>query len=208
MRIFLWLRTVNNLTFLFEVYPKFIVENAGVLYMVDLASSEHREESGVTGDRLAETKHIKKSLSNLGNVIMALAAKESHIPSLVWVFPKFVGPYAKMQTLNPSNVNWIISEISLKTCCWVALGPNARSKSNFVCPFPLAGEFIGLSFKVMSAFSLCTSRESSFRTFKCAIFPPGILSEEIMGRILKTRGCCPPVLDFCRTGNAYEYLPS
>ncbi|XP_046449773.1 carboxy-terminal kinesin 2-like isoform X2 [Daphnia pulex] len=52
----------------------------GVLYMVDLAGSERLKESGATGDRLTETKHINKSLSNLGNVIMALAAKESHIP--------------------------------------------------------------------------------------------------------------------------------
>ena len=48
--------------------------------MVDLAGSERLKESGATGDRLTETKHINKSLSNLGNVIMALAAKESHIP--------------------------------------------------------------------------------------------------------------------------------
>ncbi|XP_032789035.2 carboxy-terminal kinesin 2 [Daphnia magna] len=52
----------------------------GVLYMVDLAGSERLKESGATGDRLIETKHINKSLSNLGNVIMALATKESHIP--------------------------------------------------------------------------------------------------------------------------------
>ena len=48
--------------------------------MVDLAGSERLKESGVTGDRLTESKYINKSLSDLGNVIMALAAKESHIP--------------------------------------------------------------------------------------------------------------------------------
>jgi kinesin family member C1 len=52
----------------------------GILYMVDLAGSERLKESGATGDRLTETKHINKSLSNLGNVIMALSAKEQHIP--------------------------------------------------------------------------------------------------------------------------------
>ena len=48
--------------------------------MVDLAGSERLKETGATGDRLTEAKHIKKSLSNLGNVIMALTTNESHIP--------------------------------------------------------------------------------------------------------------------------------
>ena len=48
--------------------------------MVDLAGSERLKESGATGERLTESTHINQSLSNLGNVIMALSAKESHIP--------------------------------------------------------------------------------------------------------------------------------
>ncbi len=48
--------------------------------MVDLAGSERLKESLATGDRLTEMKHINKSLSNLGNVIMALSAKDSHVP--------------------------------------------------------------------------------------------------------------------------------
>jgi len=52
----------------------------GVLYMVDLAGSERLKDSGATGERLTETKHINKSLSNLGNVIMALSSKDAHIP--------------------------------------------------------------------------------------------------------------------------------
>ena len=49
--------------------------------MVDLAESESLKESNATGDRLTEKNHIK-SLSNLGNVIMALSANESHVPFL------------------------------------------------------------------------------------------------------------------------------
>ncbi|CAH3197146.1 unnamed protein product, partial [Porites evermanni] len=52
----------------------------GTLNLIDLAGSERLSSSGSTGDRLRETKSINKSLSNLGNVIMALANKEQHIP--------------------------------------------------------------------------------------------------------------------------------
>ncbi|KAF8786825.1 Carboxy-terminal kinesin 2 like protein [Argiope bruennichi] len=52
----------------------------GILNLVDLAGSERVKESGSAGDRLTEAKAINKSLSNLGNVIMALSKKENHIP--------------------------------------------------------------------------------------------------------------------------------
>jgi len=45
-----------------------------------LAGSERLTQFCLTGERLRETKNINKSLSNLGNVIMALANKEQHIP--------------------------------------------------------------------------------------------------------------------------------
>jgi len=38
------------------------------------------KDSGSEGMRLTEAQAINKSLSNLGNVIMALAQKNSHVP--------------------------------------------------------------------------------------------------------------------------------
>lgn len=52
----------------------------GTLNLVDLAGSERVKESGSEGQRLTEAQAINKSLSNLGNVIMALAQKNSHVP--------------------------------------------------------------------------------------------------------------------------------
>merc|ERR1719273_1052614 len=52
----------------------------GTLSLVDLAGSERVKDSGSEGMRLTEAQNINKSLSNLGNVIMALAQKNSHVP--------------------------------------------------------------------------------------------------------------------------------
>jgi kinesin family protein C1 len=52
----------------------------GTLNLVDLAGSERLVSNGSASERLKETQSINKSLSNLGNVIMALANQEQHIP--------------------------------------------------------------------------------------------------------------------------------
>ena len=80
--------------------------------MVDLAGSERLKESGATGDRLTETKHINKSLSNLGNVIMALSAKESHVP-----FRNSKLTFLVQQALGGSAKTLMFVNVSPKEAC-------------------------------------------------------------------------------------------
>eukprot|EP01018_Ginkgo_biloba_P028590 Gb_36698 [translate_table: standard] len=52
----------------------------GILNLIDLAGSERLSRTGSTGDRLKETQAINKSLACLGDVILAIANREQHIP--------------------------------------------------------------------------------------------------------------------------------
>lgn len=52
----------------------------GSMCLIDLAGSERLKESKAENERLKETQFINKSLSALGNVIVALKRKDKHIP--------------------------------------------------------------------------------------------------------------------------------
>uniref|UniRef100_A0AAF5I4K7 Kinesin-like protein n=2 Tax=Strongyloides stercoralis TaxID=6248 RepID=A0AAF5I4K7_STRER len=56
------------------------VECKGKLNLIDLAGSERVSKSQVVGQQLKEAQCINKSLSELGNVVLALRAKASHVP--------------------------------------------------------------------------------------------------------------------------------
>lgn len=58
---------------------------AGVLNLIDLAGSERVKESGATGQQLKEAQNINKSLSALGDVIVAIGNKDKHVGAR-WVF--------------------------------------------------------------------------------------------------------------------------
>lgn len=55
-------------------------EKKGRLNLIDLAGSEKVNHSGVTGNKLEETKKINLSLSALGNVIHSLITNSEHVP--------------------------------------------------------------------------------------------------------------------------------
>ena len=50
------------------------------LHLVDLAGSERVKRSGVEGARFKEATKINSGLLALGNVIVALADQQGHIP--------------------------------------------------------------------------------------------------------------------------------
>eukprot|EP00495_Collosphaeridae_sp_1-RS-2012_P003793 TRINITY_DN310_c0_g1_i2.p1 TRINITY_DN310_c0_g1~~TRINITY_DN310_c0_g1_i2.p1 ORF type:complete len:247 (-),score=24.24 TRINITY_DN310_c0_g1_i2:27-740(-) len=93
----------------------------GVMNLIDLAGSERLKISNAQGQRLKETKAINKSLSNLGDVIMALAAKQNHVPyrnsALTKLLMNYLGGDSKtlmFVNLCPDQARWEESLCSLR----------------------------------------------------------------------------------------------
>ena len=90
----------------------------GRLHLVDLAGSERLSRSGATGDRLKEAQAINRSLSALGDVIAARAAKRAHVPfrnsALTWLLADSLSGDAK--TLMIVNVSPALASAEESAC--------------------------------------------------------------------------------------------
>ena len=97
----------------------------GALNLVDLAGSERLSRTGATGDRLKEAQSINKSLSALGDVIFALANKESHVP------------------FRNSKLTYLLQNAlggDAKTLMFVNVAPDAASSQETLCSLRFAAK--------------------------------------------------------------------
>ncbi|GFR50250.1 hypothetical protein Agub_g12436 [Astrephomene gubernaculifera] len=117
------------------------VKVSGVLNLIDLAGSERVKESGATGLRLKEAQAINKSLSSLGDVIMAIANKQDHVPfrnsKLTYLLQPCLGGDAKtLMFLNVAPTR----EFAHESLCSLRFGAKVNAceinapKKNVVVP--------------------------------------------------------------------------
>nr|KAJ3419096.1 ATP-dependent RNA helicase ddx54 [Polyrhizophydium stewartii] len=77
------------------------------IHLIDLAGSERADTTGATGARLKEGSSINQSLSSLGNVISALAARAQHVPfrdsKLTYLLSDALGANALVAVVAPDE---------------------------------------------------------------------------------------------------------
>ncbi|GJZ83168.1 kinesin-like protein KIN-14S [Tanacetum coccineum] len=100
------------------------------LWLVDLAGSVRVGKVEVEGERLTEAQYIIDSLSSLGDVISALALKESHIP----------------YTMNSKLTHVLESSLGgdCKTLMFVQISPNSADLGETVFSLNFASRVRGV----------------------------------------------------------------
>lgn len=94
----------------------------GSLCLIDLAGSERLSLSKAENERLKETQFINKSLSTLGNVIVAMKKNEQHIPfrdsKLTHLMQDYLSGKSRISMIvhiNPENTNESICSLRFAT---------------------------------------------------------------------------------------------
>ncbi|KAL1546037.1 kinesin-like protein KIN-14S [Salvia divinorum] len=99
------------------------------LWLVDLAGSERVGRIEVEGERLKESQFINKSLSALGDVISALASKNSHVPYR----------NSKLTHMLQSSLGG-----DCKTLMFVQISPNSNDLGETLCSLNFASRVRGV----------------------------------------------------------------
>lgn len=109
-----------------EYLPTGVVTR-GKLNLVDLAGSERINKSGATGQALKEAQNINKSLSALGDVIAARAAKQAHVP-----FRNSTLTYLLQDSISQDS----------KTLMIVCISPVLYNSEETFCSLNFAGRYV------------------------------------------------------------------